>query len=48
MQHLIVTYGLAAIVVPMPAGSAGVPIPPEVTMLPGGALAAGQPEATPR
>ncbi|MCC3313802.1 DedA family protein [Nocardia africana] len=41
MQHLILTYGLVAIVVLMAAESACIPIPSEVTMLLGGALAAG-------
>jgi membrane protein DedA with SNARE-associated domain len=41
MQHLIVTYGLAAIFVLMAADSACIPVPSEVTMLLGGALAAG-------
>lgn len=41
MQHLILTYGLVAIVVLMAAESACVPIPSELTMLLGGALAAG-------
>ncbi|MFI1920302.1 DedA family protein [Nocardia sp. NPDC020380] len=41
MQHLIVTYGLIAILLLMAAESACIPIPSEVTMLLGGALAAG-------
>ncbi len=41
MQHLIVTYGLLAIFVLMVAESACIPVPSEVTMLLGGALAAG-------
>lgn len=41
MQHLIVTYGPAAIFLLMVAESACIPIPSEVTMLLGGALAAG-------
>ncbi|MBY8862256.1 DedA family protein [Nocardia sp. CA2R105] len=41
MQHLILTYGLTAIVLLMAAESACIPIPSEVTMLLGGALAAG-------
>lgn len=41
MQHLIVTYGLAAVFVLMVAESACIPVPSEVTMLLGGALAAG-------
>jgi membrane protein DedA with SNARE-associated domain len=41
MQHLIVTYGLLAIFVLMAAESACIPVPSEVTMLLGGALAAG-------
>ena len=41
MQQLILTYGLAAIFVLMAAESACIPIPSEVTMLLGGALAAG-------
>ncbi|GAB7072047.1 DedA family protein [Mycobacterium hodleri] len=41
MQHLIVTYGLIAIFLLMAAESACVPVPSEVTMLLGGALAAG-------
>ena len=41
MEQLIVSYGLAAIFVLMLAESACMPIPSEVTMLLGGALAAG-------
>jgi membrane protein DedA with SNARE-associated domain len=41
MQHLIVTYGLAAIFLLMVAESACIPVPSEVTMLLGGALAGG-------
>ncbi|QIS22710.1 DedA family protein [Nocardia terpenica] len=41
MQHLIVSYGLAAILLLMIAESACIPVPSEVTMLLGGALAAG-------
>jgi len=41
MQHLIVTYGLTAILLLMVAESACIPIPSEVTMLLGGAMAAG-------
>ncbi|MFF3570949.1 DedA family protein [Nocardia jiangxiensis] len=41
MQHLILSYGLAAILLLMAAESACIPIPSEVTMLLGGALAAG-------
>ncbi|MEU1205305.1 DedA family protein [Nocardia sp. NPDC005825] len=41
MQHLIVTYGLLAVFVLMAAESACIPIPSEITMLLGGALAAG-------
>ncbi|GAB2451888.1 DedA family protein [Nocardia tengchongensis] len=41
MQHLIVTYGVSAILLLMVAESACIPIPSEVTMLLGGALAAG-------
>ncbi|WP_067676765.1 DedA family protein [Nocardia miyunensis] len=41
MQHLILTYGLTAILLLMAAESACIPIPSEVTMLLGGALAAG-------
>ncbi|WP_063002714.1 DedA family protein [Nocardia mikamii] len=41
MQHLILTYGLVAIVVLMVAESACIPIPSELTMLLGGALEAG-------
>lgn len=41
MQHLIVTYGLIAIFILMAAESACIPVPSEVTMLLGGALAAG-------
>lgn len=41
MQQLIVTYGLAAVFVLMVAESACIPIPSEVTMLLGGALAGG-------
>ncbi|AFM17009.1 putative membrane-associated protein [Mycolicibacterium chubuense NBB4] len=41
MQQLIVTYGLIAIFVLMAAESACIPVPSEVTMLLGGALAAG-------
>ncbi|KMO76186.1 DedA family protein [Mycolicibacterium obuense] len=41
MQHLVVTYGVIAIFLLMAAESACVPVPSEVTMLLGGALAAG-------
>ncbi|MBU3065854.1 DedA family protein [Nocardia sp. NEAU-G5] len=41
MQHLILTYGLTAILLLMAAESACIPIPSELTMLLGGALAAG-------
>ncbi|MFI7664476.1 DedA family protein [Nocardia sp. NPDC049526] len=41
MQQFILSYGLAAIFVLMVAESACIPIPSEVTMLLGGALAAG-------
>ncbi|WP_216892028.1 DedA family protein [Nocardia alni] len=41
MQHLILTYGVASVFVLMLAESACIPIPSEVTMLLGGALAAG-------
>lgn len=41
MQHFIVAYGLAAIFLLMVAESACIPVPSEVTMLLGGALAAG-------
>ena len=41
MQHLIVTYGYLAIFLLMLAESACVPVPSEVTMLFGGALASG-------
>ena len=41
MQHLIVTFGYVAIFVLMLAESACVPVPSEVTMLFGGALASG-------
>ncbi|MGW5112830.1 DedA family protein [Nocardia sp. NPDC004123] len=41
MQHLILTYGLTAILLLMAAESACIPIPSEITMLLGGALAAG-------
>ncbi len=41
MQHLIITYGYAAVFVLMLAESACVPVPSEVTMLLAGALAGG-------
>ncbi|MGF6883002.1 membrane protein DedA with SNARE-associated domain [Nocardia sp. GAS34] len=41
MQHLILSYGLTAILLLMAAESACIPIPSELTMLLGGALAAG-------
>jgi membrane protein DedA with SNARE-associated domain len=41
MQHFIVDYGYAAVLVLMLAESACIPIPSEFTMLLGGALAAG-------
>lgn len=41
MQHLIIGYGYAAVFVLMLAESACVPVPSEVTMLVGGALAGG-------
>jgi len=41
VQHLILTYGLTAILLLMAAESACIPIPSELTMLLGGALAAG-------
>jgi len=41
VQHLILTYGLIAILLLMAAESACIPIPSELTMLLGGALAAG-------
>lgn len=41
MQHLIATYGYAAIVLLMLAESACIPVPSELTMLFGGALASG-------
>lgn len=41
MQQLILSYGLVAIFVLMAAESACIPIPSEVTMMLGGALAAG-------
>lgn len=41
MQHFIVTYGYLAVVVLMLAESACIPIPSELTMLCGGAAAAG-------
>lgn len=41
MQHLIVTYGYLAIFLLMLAESACIPVPSEVTMLFGGALASG-------
>ncbi|MFF0494323.1 DedA family protein [Nocardia sp. NPDC004068] len=41
MQHLILSYGLVAVFVLMVAESACIPIPSELTMLLGGALAAG-------
>jgi membrane protein DedA with SNARE-associated domain len=41
VQHLIVTYGLMAIFILMAAESGCIPVPSEVTMLLGGALAAG-------
>lgn len=41
MQQLILTYGLAAVFVLMVAESACIPVPSEVTMLLGGALAGG-------
>ena len=41
MQHLIVTYGYLAIFLLMLAESACIPVPSELTMLFGGALASG-------
>lgn len=41
MQHLITQYGYAAVFLLMLAESACIPIPSEVIMLFGGALAAG-------
>ncbi|GAB3207795.1 DedA family protein [Nocardia tengchongensis] len=41
MQQVIISYGLVAILLLMAAESACIPIPSEVTMLLGGALAAG-------
>ncbi len=41
MEHVILSYGLIAVFILMVAESACIPIPSEVTMLLGGALAAG-------
>ena len=41
MQHLITTYGAAAVFLLMLAESACIPVPSELIMLLGGALAAG-------